>query len=164
MKKNLTCLFALIFICLTINAEGRLEIEASAFVIIKQDTSKLRGQIVLINKSTEDITVLTTPDTTSLARDAKGLAVQVISQSSSPMFGHDIVPSIQQYDPVTLHPNEATGFYFAIDASSIEFKNGEKIRIQYVILEKLAERYNLWDELITAETSIKIISSNQPKN
>jgi hypothetical protein len=164
MKKNLTCLFALIFICLTINAEESLKIEASAGVIIKQDSSTLMGQIVLINKSTEDITVLTTPDTKSLARDAKGLTAQIIFQDSSPILGHEIVPSIQQHSPVTLHPNEATGFYFTIDTSSVEFKNGEKIRIRYSIREKIAERYNLWSEAITAETSIKVILSNQPKN
>ena len=153
MKKalNLTA-FVIFLTSLSYSAEP-LVIKAKALVNTEGNT--LRVAVVLINQSDEIITVLTNPDSKILGRGInRTLTLQTNFGGKTEMLGFQLTPSISKYDPVSLEPNEASGFFFTIESDTIKMESGEEISIQYTIGNDLSEKYGLLSSTIVTKTEL----------
>ncbi len=117
---------------------------------------KLMVVLIFINTTDESITVLTKSGTSIYAPDAKGPKVLLGFTKSKKRFGHELLPSISALEPVTLRPGEATELTAEVSSKYLEsLKDGDEIRVEYDILDKWAERFNLWDADNETITTVK---------
>ncbi len=132
-----------------------------AKVVYRASDHDLMVGIVLINTTEEKITLLTEPDSKAIARGADGiLIVQAGFGGKKRMLGHELVPSLSPYHPVTLSPGEATGFHMKLTPSTIDVEDGEAVHVQYSIGETLTKKYELWHAPIKeASTSLSVIGT-----
>lgn len=154
MKKKTFILTALALMAgsLCYSAEN-LEMKVKA--VYNAADEELRVAIVLVNNTEEEIVVLTKPDSKILGRASDGtLLVQAGFGGVKKMFGHELVPSLSPYHPVTLNSGEATGFLLEVSPKTIEIEKEETVRIQYSIGENLSERYDLWPSPVKERTDL----------
>jgi hypothetical protein len=131
------------------------ELEMKVRAAYKAADQSLVVAFVLVNNTENKITLLTKPDSNALARGADGiLVIQSSFGGMREMFGHELVPSLSPYEPVTLNPGEATGFHIKMFPKTVEIEEGEEVRIQYSIGENLSKKYDLWPSLVLGMTEL----------
>lgn len=97
------------------------------------------------------------PPEQTLARDVKGLVLQIGFTSRRKSNGYEIIPSIAQFEPVSLRQGEATQIMTKLKQNKTveSLSGGEEIRVKYVIHETWGARVELWHEDNETITQIK---------
>jgi hypothetical protein len=91
------------------DSSGGLTVSADTFSIVKKDSPKLHVIIQLLNTTNHDITVLTKTGHShyfNLSADKTKFRFWFDFDAGYRWLGHQVVPSLPEYAPVTLKPGE----------------------------------------------------------
>ena len=134
-----------------------LRMEARAQLIDNKGEKKLVINAVLINEGSNDVTVLTKELGPEMSRDAKGLVVGFDYTGKLHAFGRLMIPSLHPNEPVTLRPSEATRLFARVSSGSFvnPLKDGEKIRVGYLVTDEWGKRFDIWHGYVCAVISVE---------
>lgn len=158
MKKLLTIFSLLILAFSTSHADSSPTLEAHVVLNKNAPKGPLLGVVlIVVNTTDKDITVLTKIKNSIYFSDAENPKVQIGFSSTHTRLGHSIIPSIASLEPVTIRPGEVTEISCETSSKYLETLNdGDEIIVKYVISDKWAERFGLWNQ--ENETVAKIKS------
>ena len=172
MKKIVIKLLALAFLATPFisqaKSENSMEVEVRAFLKGEGDEQSLWYFITFTNRSEEEQKILTDPEGPSMYRGFDGLHLNVFFSAKTIRNDKVLIPSIIPYEPVILRKGESTGIsgYIELDSDiggTLENINeGDKISIQYFVLDQWAERFDLWNQMDKTVTTIGKIPSSEP--
>jgi hypothetical protein len=167
MIKNLALIFASVCIAGTAQAQTnstelaakRLNVTAQAMLRIEPNNPKLFLTVQLINNSDQEVTVLTkslqvliephqSPDSNGKRSfDQLGLKFGITGQVT--YDGHLLIPSLCDFSPVTLRPNEAA--YFSHEVKEVgnglallEKRSDLPLVVKYSVSPEWGKRFAVW--------------------
>ncbi len=104
----------------------------------------LQIKIVLVNKGSDNITVLTDRLDTEFLKDTN---TYVVSKGSMTVRypGYNIIESLYKFSPVTLKPKEGTFVNHLVKTTfKKDINNNTELMVKYEIREKFGKRFNVW--------------------
>ncbi len=104
----------------------------------------LQIKIVLVNKGSDNITVLTDLLDTEFSKDTN---TYVISKGSMTAIypGYNIIESLYKFAPVTLKPKEGTFVNHLVkNTFKKDINKNTEFMVKYEIREKFGKRFNVW--------------------
>ncbi|MDB6024735.1 MAG: hypothetical protein JWM68_958 [Verrucomicrobiales bacterium] len=148
-NKILRCIvLTLAWAFLTHVAQGQttnqLKVSAEARLLVEANDTRVFLSIHVLNSSDREVTILTknlnveTDGSTSVMTFVVGYAGQPVTRD-----GHIIVPSLYDFSPVTLKPNEEALVTKEMNHLQ-EVTPATKFVVQYVISHEWAKRFGLW--------------------
>ncbi len=100
-------------------------------------------RIVLLNTSSDNITVLTDHLNTQFLKDSNKYVIGVGSMTAK-YQGYNIIESLYKFAPVTLKPNEGTFVNHLVKETFQDINKNTDFIVKYEIREKFGKRFNVW--------------------
>lgn len=152
MNKMIIILFLFIVLSL-INfsnfaySENTVDVEllslADVNFIYHSNANVLQIKCVLLNTSSNDITVLTDHLNTDYIKDSNKYVIGMGSKTVE-YQGYNIVESLYKFSPVTLKPKEGTFINHLIKRPSLRINKNTDFIVRYEIKENFGKRFNVW--------------------
>jgi hypothetical protein len=103
----------------------------------------LQIKIVLLNTSSDNITVLTDHLNTQFLKDSNKYVIGVGSMTAK-YQGYNIIESLYKFAPVTLKPKEGTFVNHLVKKTFKDINKNTDFIVKYEIREKFGKRFNVW--------------------
>ena len=111
--------------------------------IYHANDKNLQIKCVLLNTSSDNITVLTDHLSTDFLKDSKKYVIWVDSMTEQ-YQGYNIVESIYKFAPVTLKPKEGTFINHIVKRTTKRINKDTIFIVRYEIREEFGKRFDLW--------------------
>ena len=116
---------------------------ANVYSTYRVKDKSLQIIFVLLNKSNDNITVLTDHLNTEYLKDSNTYVIGVGSMTVK-YKGYSIIESLYNYAPVTLRPKEGTGVNHIMKTTFKDIDQSSEFKVKYEIREEFGKRFNVW--------------------
>ncbi len=120
---------------------------ANVYSTYRPNDKILQIRFLLLNTSSENITVLTDHLNTQYLKDSNKYVIGAGSMTAK-YQGYNIVQSLYKFAPVTLKPKEATGVNHLIKRTFKDINKNTDFIVRYEIREKFGKRFNVWHGIV----------------
>jgi hypothetical protein len=128
-----------------------LTVSADASLLLNTNDTRIFLTIHLVNSSDHELTVLTKHLNIGTAGSTNQMTIEVGYSGSVKHDGHTIVPSLYDFSPVTLKPNEEA---FIAQEVSVprSVTSATQFVVRYTISPEWAKRFALWSGSVESES------------
>jgi len=153
---------AIVCICTTRVAEGQtstndLTVSAEAQLLLDANDTRVFLTIHLVNSSDHDATVLTKRLNVQTSGSTNEMSINIGYGSTVTHDGHTIVPSLYDFSPVTLKPNEEALISQEVPMPPRSLMAETKLVVRYSISPEWARRFALWSGSVESKSFGAII-------
>jgi hypothetical protein len=138
--------------------QNGLAISAKASLLLGTNESKLFFEVHLVNTTNHEITVLTRKLNCSfngfaLGNEKASWECKLGLSEAVTHDGHRVVPSLYDFSPVTLRPNEKAVITQEVEHFSLSkpLTEDSQIAVRYEISSEWASRFALWNGFVTTK-------------